>query len=264
MTTEPITAAVSPAVKKGRKSNTAKPKASGAKKAAKKSSATYIDMIKAAVMKLAGRNGASRQAIIKYICSNFSLDQKAAIQHTKLALRSGVKSGALKQAKGIGASGSFKIGEKAVQKKKKAAAKTSKTAVAAKPKKAAKKVKEAKPVVNTPSSTTKAAAPKAAKKAKVVKKKSSSAAAKPKVAAAKPADNKPSSSVNSAPSTQVVTQSPKTPAKKIVTKAAAIAKLPSSPTKGRKVGSPKQQIQVKKAAASKRTASKRATATKKN
>merc|ERR1712055_740706 len=95
-------------------------------------------MIKAAVGSLKERGGSSRQAILKYIVKNYKVgnDERTVNNHLKLALRAGVKNGGLKQSKGTGASGSFRLGEAkktAKPKAKKPAAKKAKT-----PKKAAK------------------------------------------------------------------------------------------------------------------------------
>merc|ERR1712165_672715 len=109
----------------------------------------YSEMIKAAIGALKERGGSSRQAILKYILKNYNVgkEEKIANSHLKLALRAGVKNGSLKQAKGTGASGSFKLGE--VKKGKKAAKpkKAKSPKKAAKPKKAKtpKKPKAAKP-----------------------------------------------------------------------------------------------------------------------
>ena len=141
-----------------------------AKKAAKaKKPAThpkYSEMIAAAIKALKSRTGCSRAAILKYITANYSVgtNPTAVNSHLKLALKSGLKGGSLKQTKGTGASGSFKLSDTA----KKAAPKKAKKPKAAKPKKA----KPAKKAAKKP----------AAKKAKTPKK----AAAKPKKAAAKP------------------------------------------------------------------------------
>ena len=79
------------------------------------------------------RGGSSRQAILKYICKHYNVgkDEKVVNQHLKMALRAGVKNGNLKQSKGTGASGSFRLGEKKAEKKpkKKAAAKKPKAKV---------------------------------------------------------------------------------------------------------------------------------------
>merc|ERR1712044_117435 len=108
-----------------------------------------------AVAELKERGGSSRQAILKYIMKNFNVgkDEKAVNSRLKLALRAGVKKGSLKQAKGTGASGSFRLGEKPKAPKKPKAKK------AAKPKKA-----------KTPKKAKKPAAKKAAKPKKAAKK----------------------------------------------------------------------------------------------
>lgn len=142
----------------------------------------YIDMIKAALGSLKERGGSSRQAILKYVMANYKVgnDVNSINAHLKLALKSGVKKGALKQAKGKGASGSFKLGDKPKAEKKPKAKKVAKPK-AAKPKKAAaakpKKATGEKKVKKTPK---KAAAP---KKAKTPKK--TAAAKSPKKTAAK-------------------------------------------------------------------------------
>ena len=145
----------------------------------------YIDMIKAALGSLKERGGSSRQAILKYVMANYKVgtDVNSINAHLKLALKSGVKKDALKQAKGKGASGSFKLGDKPKTEKKPKAKKVAKPK-AAKPKKTAaakpKKAPGEKKVKKTPK---KAAAP---KKPKSPKKKAAAAAAKyPKKAAAK-------------------------------------------------------------------------------
>merc|ERR1712141_103509 len=100
----------------------------------------YSEMIAAAVGALKERGGSSRQAILKYILKNFKVgpNETSVNAHLKLALKAGVKKGALKQSKGTGASGSFKLGEKpkAVKKPKaKKAAKPKKAKTPKKPKK---------------------------------------------------------------------------------------------------------------------------------
>ncbi|CAG2242947.1 H1_5 [Mytilus edulis] len=96
----------------------------------------YSEMVGKAISALKERGGSSRQAILKYILANFSVgsDAKTVNTHLKLALKSGVKSNSLKQSKGTGASGSFKIGE--VAKPAKKPAKKVVKPKAAKPKKA--------------------------------------------------------------------------------------------------------------------------------
>ena len=153
---------------------------SPAKKAEKKKAAPkkpadhpkYSDMIAAAITALKERTGSSRQAIVKYISANYKVGDSAGT-HVKLALKRGVASGALKQVKGAGASGSFKNAEKpkpAKAKKpaaKKPAAKKVKKPAAAAKKPAAKKTpkKAKKPAAKkTPKKAKKPAAKKPAKK----------------------------------------------------------------------------------------------------
>lgn len=71
----------------------------------------YSDMLRSALTSLKERGGSSRQAILKYILANFcvSKDEKTVNNHLKLALQAGVEKGVLKQAKGTGATGSFKL-----------------------------------------------------------------------------------------------------------------------------------------------------------
>ncbi|KAK7005585.1 hypothetical protein SK128_009981 [Halocaridina rubra] len=144
----------------------------GAKKATKAKKAVpkpahppYGTMIAAAVKALKERSGSSRQAILKYIVANYKVgDEKKAASRLKIALKKGVTSGALKQVKGSGASGSFKIAKDEAPVKKPVA----------------KKAKKAK-----------AATPKKAKKPAAVKKAKKPAAKKAKKPAAKKAAKKP-------------------------------------------------------------------------
>lgn len=73
---------------------------------------SFIAMISDALINLADSRGSSRQAIVKFIVNNYKLEEKFVNQHTKIVLKNGVKSGNLKQSKGVGASGSFKLGDK--------------------------------------------------------------------------------------------------------------------------------------------------------
>ena len=148
-----------------------------AKKAAPKKPAEhpkYIDMIVAAITALKERSGSSRQAILKYLQDNYKVGESANT-HLKLALKRGVAGGALKQVKGAGASGSFKVGEKPKAPKKKPVAK----------KPAAKKPAK-KPAAKKP-----AAKKAAAKKKPAAKKPAPKKAAAKKPAAKKPAAKKP-------------------------------------------------------------------------
>lgn len=149
----------SPAAKK-----TGEKKKAGAKKPA--DHPKYSEMIAAGIGALKERSGSSRQAILKYIQSNYKVGD-GANTHVKMALKRGVASGALKQIKGTGASGSFKIAEKPKPAKKPAAKKS-----------AAKKA--------TPKKKTKAAVKKpSAKKATPKKKKPAAKKPAPKKAAKK-------------------------------------------------------------------------------
>lgn len=133
----------------------------------------FSEMIAAAITALKDRKGSSCIAIKKYILANYKVDEKAVNTFVKANLNRGVKSGALKQVKGTGASGSFKLAEKAAPKKKAAAKKTKKPAAKkapAKPKKAAKSPKK---------TATKKAADKPKKAAKSPKKPVAKKAKKP-------------------------------------------------------------------------------------
>ena len=71
----------------------------------------YNDMVVAAITSLKERSGSSRSAILKYLAANYKLgnDDKKINVHLKICLRNGVSNGLLKQVKGVGASGSFKV-----------------------------------------------------------------------------------------------------------------------------------------------------------
>ena len=124
-----------------------------AKKAVPAAHPKYDVMIAAAVTALANRAGSSKVAISKYIMANYKLgnDQKPVNSRLKIALRNGTEKGVLSNVgKSTGASGSFKLGEKAAAKPK---AKKS-------PKKAAKKPAAKKPAVKKAASPKKKAAAK--------------------------------------------------------------------------------------------------------
>jgi len=151
------------------------------KKAAPKKAADhpkYVDMILAAISALKERGGSSRQAILKYILANYKVNDKVAT-HLKIALKRGVAGGIIKQVKGIGASGSFKVADKAAKKPavKKPAAKKPAAKKAAAKKPAAKKTATKPAAKKTP-----------AKKTKTAKK--TTTAPKKKPAAKKPASKK--------------------------------------------------------------------------
>ncbi|XP_028822299.1 histone H1.0 [Denticeps clupeoides] len=159
----------------------------------------YSDMIKAAIVADKSRGGASRQSIAKYVKSHYKVGDNADSQ-IKLALKRLVASGLLRQTKGIGASGSFKLAKaedvkkpvkpKVVVKAKKPAKAAAKPKKAPKPKKVAKSPAKAKKAKTAEKKVKKAAekkkAPakpkKAAKKAKVAKPAKASRAKKVKPA----------------------------------------------------------------------------------
>merc|ERR1711971_894896 len=149
----------------------AKPKAAKPKKASKPKAPaahpTYITMVSAAITALKERNGSSRQAVLKYIMANYKRgnDQKPVNSRLKVALRNGTQKGVLKNVgKATGASGSFKLGEKAAAKPKKAKSpkKAAKKPAAKKP--AAKKAASPKKAAKKPAAAKKSPAKKAAKK----------------------------------------------------------------------------------------------------
>merc|ERR1712053_56315 len=92
------------------------------------------------------RKISSRQAIVKYIMANNNLggaDAKAVNTRTKVALKNGLKAGVLKNAKGTGVTGSFKLVK--VEKPKKAKKPKAKKPAAKKPAKKSPAKKAAKP-----------------------------------------------------------------------------------------------------------------------
>eukprot|EP00745_Piridium_sociabile_P031081 TRINITY_DN51545_c0_g1_i3.p2 TRINITY_DN51545_c0_g1~~TRINITY_DN51545_c0_g1_i3.p2 ORF type:complete len:162 (+),score=39.92 TRINITY_DN51545_c0_g1_i3:2-487(+) len=74
----------------------------------------YSVMIAYAISQLKERKGSSRQAILKYVASHYRVGTEAnkINARVKTSLKAGVKSGLLKQTKGIGASGSFRLGQR--------------------------------------------------------------------------------------------------------------------------------------------------------
>ena len=186
------TSAPSPskAAPKKAKAAAAKPK----KEKAPASHPKYIEMAVAALNALKERSGSSRQAILKYITSNFAVgqDQKVVATHLKLALKRGVDTGAIKHVKGTGASGSFKANPEAKKKEKKPKKpKAAKKAKVTKPKKVKTETKAAKSPVKAKSPKKAAKSPKIAKPSKSPAKKTAAkkaaSPAKPKKAAAKKA-----------------------------------------------------------------------------
>lgn len=155
----------------------------------------YSDMIKAAIVHDASRNGASRQSIQKYVKKNYKVGDNVDLQ-VKLALKRLVESGMLRHTKGTGASGSFKLSKpedtkkpsKAVTSAKpKKAPKPSKPKKVAKPKKVSKTAeKPKKAAVKKVKKVAKKTTPTKAKKAPAKKAKTTKPKAKPAKKAAKP------------------------------------------------------------------------------
>ncbi|CAG0884995.1 unnamed protein product [Darwinula stevensoni] len=184
----PTPAAASPAKKGGKAKAAAKPK-----KAPVHNHPPYGDMIVASIAALKERGGSSRVAILKYIMQHYDVgaDSKVVNSRVKLALKKAETSGKIKHAKGgVGASGSFKLADKAEKPKKKVVKKPKspkkpageKKAKTAKPK----AQKSTKPKASKPKKSPKK--PKSPKKAGAAKPKATKpkAAAKPKAAKPKP------------------------------------------------------------------------------
>lgn len=56
---------------------------------------TYLEMIQEAISTLKEQKGSSRQAILKWILSNYELDEKTAKVRFKLSFRQGIENGVL-------------------------------------------------------------------------------------------------------------------------------------------------------------------------
>lgn len=183
----------------------------------------YSEMIHQALTTLKERGGSSRQAVLKYIMKNFNVgtDEAFVNTHLKMALRAGVKNATLRQSKGTGATGSFRIGNEAKTAKKVSAAKKKQTAAGAgeSSKGGAKATKGAKkPSMEKKTSMTKKKTAAATAKPKVQTKKQT-AAAKPKkpaatAAAAKPKTAKQVKAVGSKSIKQKASKKPASAAKK--------------------------------------------------
>jgi histone H1/5 len=170
---------------------------------------TYGDMVRRAVTELKDKKGSSRAGILKYILQHFKVGENVVSinSHLRQALKRGVASGALSQVKGVGASGSFRLGTKEATKKiakksakpkspkKKTAAVAGASTAAPKAKKSPKKAKAAKKPAAKKPAAKKAASPKKAK------------AAKPKTAK-KPAAKKASPKKRGAPKKAVAAPTP--------------------------------------------------------
>ena len=149
-------------------------------------------MVTAAITALKDRKGSSLAAIKKYVAANYKVDMDRIVPFIRRFLKSGVASGALKQVKGTGASGSFKLGEQPKPKKEKKAKKPKVAKKPKTPKKAAKKPKTPKKAAKKPAAkkTPKKAAKKPAAKKPAAKKPAAKKPAAKKPAAKKPAAKK--------------------------------------------------------------------------
>ncbi|XP_043924668.1 histone H1.0-like [Protopterus annectens] len=145
----------------------------------------YSDMIIAAVKADKSRSGSSRQSIQKYVKSHYKVGENADAQ-VKLSLRRLVTSGALRQTKGVGASGSFRVAKSEDAKKPAKAPKKVKKAPSAKKAPKPKKVAKSPAKPKKPKAEKKAKKP-AEKKAATPKKATPKKTVKPKpVKASKP------------------------------------------------------------------------------
>ena len=72
----------------------------------------FGEMVVAAITALKDKKGSSMSAIKKYIVANNKVDEKKVGTYAKAAVKRAVAAGTLKQVKGVGANGSFKLTEK--------------------------------------------------------------------------------------------------------------------------------------------------------
>ncbi|KAL3106912.1 hypothetical protein niasHT_010827 [Heterodera trifolii] len=191
----------------------------------------YSSMIKKAIAELKEKKGSSRTAILKYLMSRYQLGENATKINSslKLGLKRGVVSGELKQVKGIGASGSFRLGGSGSTPKTSDVKKSPKKRIAAK-----------KPSVMK-------ATPKKAKKA-TPKKSPAAKKAKP-TAAAKPEVPLPVSAAVTKSKTAKTLKKSVPKKSKMAKRSPKIAKKPKTPKKA--VGGAKTSRKVKKVVASK-------------
>ena len=147
----------------------------------------YSAMIADAITKLKERGGSSRQAILKFILAHYKVGSEInkINARIKVSLKSGVKSGFLKQSRGTGAAGSFRLGDKKKTNSNKPRSKITKVKKPAgkspsqKPKTAARKTKSVKsPAKKTSVKKSKVKSP--AKKGKAGTKKTASRTTKPR------------------------------------------------------------------------------------
>jgi hypothetical protein len=173
----------------------------------------YQEMIANAISHLKERGGSSRQAILKYIMNKYNVGKEVNMVNArvKVALKAGVKIGNLKQSKGTGASGSFRLADK-----RKAAASSDKKPGRPKTIKA-KKPSGAKAGKAAKSPTKKAGA----KKAGSGKAKAAKSPKKVVAKSTKKAAGKPKAKSTAKKSSQTAAKKAKTPSKKSPAKGAA-------------------------------------------
>ncbi|KAF2791365.1 hypothetical protein K505DRAFT_363895 [Melanomma pulvis-pyrius CBS 109.77] len=219
-----------------KKSTAAAPKKAAA---AAPAHASYLDMVKVAIVNLKERNGSSRQAIQKYIKANNTLGDVTDVMfksHVNRAIVSGEKAGDFTRPKG--ASGTVKLAKK--ESAKKAEPKTEKKPAAPKAKKAAApKAKAATTTKKAPVAKKVAAKPTAAKKTAA---KPKANASKPRKAAAPPAVEKEISRVLGKTKSGRVTKTT----------------APAEPKTAKKAAAPKKKAATKKSTPKKATPKKAA------
>jgi len=207
-----------------KKSAAAKPKAAAG------SHASYLDMIKMAIVNLKDRKGSSRQAIKKYIKANNNLGattEAAFNSHINRALATGDETGVFERPKGP--SGPVKL------KKPATAAKPAPAKPAAKPAAKSASKPAAKPAPKKPAAPkTKKPAEKKPKAVKKVAPKAKVGTAAPK-AAAPAVDNKPAVVTGKTKSGRVTkSKAPQSSVKKTATKKTATGKKPTKKAEAKK------------------------------
>ena len=72
----------------------------------------FSEMVEAAIASLKQRNGSSRGNILKYLLSNYSINENTAIRRLSIALTSGIKTDIFVKVKGSGGKETFKLAGK--------------------------------------------------------------------------------------------------------------------------------------------------------
>lgn len=196
----------------------------------------YSEMVHQALGSLKERGGSSRQAVLKYIMKNFKVgnDENVVNTHLKIALRSGVKNASLKQSKGSGATGSFRLGEEAKKKPKKTAS-TTKTTKKAKTPPAAKIRKTNKTAAGDKSPIKKMTKKATTKSASSVKKSTPAKTTKKPKVAAKPKTDKPKKTTTTAKKVdKPKNTSTKVVKKPVAAKKTSVAKKSAKPAAAKK------------------------------